>query len=197
MITIDILEAVKNRRTIHLFKTEEVPEDLLLKIFDYASWAPTHYLKQPWNVKVYQREGKKRFVEAILNSYERIGMLDNEDERKKEMMVQSIRKFLLHIPHHVLIYFPKPKDQIQYEEDYASVCAFLQNAQLVGWKFSVGMLWTITPYMHDPLFAEDIGIDNNKYKIAAVMQVGYPKTVPEPKERIPIEEKLQFITRSW
>ncbi|WP_256200751.1 hypothetical protein [Virgibacillus halodenitrificans] len=55
------------------------------------------------------------------------------------------------------------------------------------------MLWTITPYMHDPLFARDIGLGEN-VKIAAVLQVGYPKSIPRNKGRTPIEQKIKFIT---
>lgn len=197
MITIDILEAIRSRRSIHAFESKEVPNDLLLKIFNDATWAPTHYMKQPWNVKLYQREGKDRFVEAIMNSYERLGIIKNDDAVKTSKMRETVKNFLLDIPHHALIYFPTTTDAIRYEEEYASVCAFIQNAQLVGWKYKIGMLWTITPYMHDPLFAKEIGLDVDKYKIAAVLQIGYPQNIPRPKERVPIEDKLEFISHTW
>lgn len=197
VITIDILEAIQSRRSIHLFEKRDVPNDLLRTIFHYASWAPTHYMKQPWNIKMYQQAGKERFIEAIIRSYQRIGLFKNDDNEKTLKTIQSIREFLLYIPHHALIYFPKEVDPVRYEEEYAAVCAFIQNAQLVAWKYGVGMLWTITPYMHDSLFVKEVGLDNDSYKIAAVMQIGYPKKIPTAKERTPIEEKIEFITENW
>ncbi len=188
-----MLQIIKERRSIHLFKKKEVEESLLKEIFTYASWAPTHYMKEPWNIKLFQGEGKKHLVSAIIRSYQRLGMLKSSDDEKAIKSIQSIKNFLLDIPHHALIYLPIEDDPVRYEEEYAAVCAFIQNAQLAAWKFNIGVLWTITPYMHDPEFSKDIGIDFYQEKIAAVLQIGYPKKIPTPKKRTPIEDKLEII----
>jgi len=191
---IDILQAIKERRSTHSFKKEEVARNVLKEIFTYASFAPTHYMKEPWNIKLYQEDGKNAFVDAIITSYQRIGMLKKDNNSKTIKMTDSMKDFLLDIPHHALIYFKKEDAQVRYEEDYAAVCAFIQNAQLAAWSYGVGMLWTITPYMHDPGFAQDIGLDSDEMKIAAVMQIGYPEKVSRNKGRTPIEEKLEVIS---
>ena len=95
--------------------------------------------------------------------------------------------------HHAVIYFEIQQDPIRNEEEYSSVCAFIQNAQLAAWEYGVGMLWTITPYMHDTTFMKDIGLNPEKVKIAAVMQIGYPKKVPRDKGRTSIKDKLEII----
>lgn len=194
MRTIDLLQALKERRSIHQFKDEPVSNKLLTEIFTYASWAPTHYMKEPWQVKIYQSEGKHRLIDATIRSYQRLGMMKSDESEKTLKSIQSIKSFLFQIPHHALIYFQRERDPVRYEEEYAAVCAFIQNAQLAAWNHDVGMLWTITPYMHDPLFAEEVGIDSNKEKIAAVMQIGYPEKIPVSKGRTAITEKLEFIT---
>lgn len=195
MIKIDILKTIKERRTIHSFKQQEVDQTLLKKIFTYGSYAPTHYMKEPWRIKIYQGKGKQDFVEAIIQSYQRIGMIKQNNDPKTEKMIASMTTFLLDIPHHALIYFELEDDPVRYEEEYAAVCAFIQNAQLAAWEFGVGMLWTITPYMHDKEFIKGIGLDETKVKIAAVMQIGYPEKIPRDKGRSPIEEKLEFILK--
>ena len=182
------------RRSIHHFKNKNVPNDILTEVFTYGSWAPTHYMKEPWNIKVYQDDGRIAFIDAIIHSYQRLNMLKADESEKSLKTIESIKSFLLTIPHHALIYFPKEQDLVRYEEEYAAVCAFIQNAQLAAWKFGVGMLWTITPYMHDPKFVEEIGLQNDNVKIAAVMQIGYPEKIPSPKGRTAIEKKLQFIS---
>lgn len=189
----DVLRAIKERRSIHTFKQSEVPEAILTDIFTYASYAPSHYMKEPWNIKLYQEKGKVNFVNEIMKSYQRIGMLQTSDDNKTKKMIKSMKQFLLAIPHHALIYFPIEADPVRYEEEYAAVCAFIQNAQLAAWKFGVGMLWTITPYMHDQYFAEALGINSEKMKIAAVMQIGYPEKIPRNRGRTAIENKLKII----
>lgn len=151
-------------------------------------------MKEPWNIKLYQKKGKQAFIDAIIASYQRIGMLKTDDDPKTKKMIISMRDFLLAIPHHALIYFEKEEDPVRYEEEYAAVCAFIQNAQLAAWEYGVGMLWTITPYMHDDGFVEDIGLDSKRIKVAAVMQIGYPERVPRNRGRNSIEDKMEIIS---
>lgn len=191
--SIDILQTIKRRRSTFVFKQQAVNQAILKEIFTYGSYAPTHYMKEPWNIHLYQEKGKLAFVDAIITSYKRIGMLKKDNDPKTVKMIASMSDFLLEIPHHALIYFKKEEEAVRYEEDYAAVSAFIQNAQLAAWEYGVGMLWTITPYMHDPGFAADIGLDSDEVKIAAVMQIGYPKQVGQNKGRTPIEEKLKII----
>ncbi|SFD95731.1 Nitroreductase [Lentibacillus persicus] len=194
MISIDILSAIKDRRSIHNFKNDEVERVIIQEIFTYASYAPTHYMKESWQIKLYEKNGKKHFIDAIIESYQRLGMLKTRDDDKTEKMIHSMKQFLLRIPHHALIYFKKEDDPVRYEEEYASVCAFIQNAQLTAWSYGVGMLWTITPYMHDEGFTRAIGLDPSIDKIAAVLQIGYPEKIPHDKGRTPIGEKLEFLS---
>lgn len=194
MVAIFMLETIIERRSIHNFKEEEIDRQTIIDIFTYGTYAPTHYMKEPWNIKLYQQEGKTMFIDAIMQSYQHIGMITDIQSEKTQKMIQSMKNHLHSIPHHALIYFNREDDPIRYEEEYAAVSAFIQNVQLAAWEFGVGMLWTITPYMHDTRFYEAIGLEAEKVKIAAVLQFGYPKKIPRAKKRTPIENKLEFIT---
>src|SRR5690625_1711572 len=151
-------------------------------------------MKEPWNIKLYQEDGKKAFVDAIITSYQRIGMLKKDNDPKTIKMTDSMKDFLLDIPHHALIYFKKQEAPFRYEEDYAAGCDFTHTAQLAAWSIGRVMLWKITPYLHDPGFAKGLGLDSDEMKIAAVMQIGYPKKVSRNKGRTPIEDKLEVIS---
>ncbi|WP_087972622.1 nitroreductase family protein [Oceanobacillus rekensis] len=189
----DILEAIKERRSTYSFKREEVNPEVLKQIFTYGSYAPTHYMTEAWQIKLYQSQGRKAFIDAIIASYRRIGMIKDNDDPKTLRMIESMTSFLMTIPHHALIYFEKDNDPIRYEEEYASVAAFIQNAQLAAWEYGVGMLWTITAYMHDPEFMAEIGLNSDNYKVAAVLQIGYPDKLSRDKGRTPIENKMEII----
>lgn len=186
-------ELLKERRSVHSFKEENVNEEILQEIFEYASYAPTHYMTESWQVKLFQDGGKNRLAEAILKSYQRSGLIKNDGSPKTLRTMKSMSDFLLNIPHHAVIFFEKPDDPVRYDEEFASVCAFIQNAQLAAWELGVGMLWTITPYMHDPLFLEEIGLDAEKNKIAGVLQVGYPARTSRDKGRSPVGKKIEVI----
>lgn len=187
------IDIIKERRSIHTFQSKEIPMEILENIFTYASYAPTHYMKEPWEIKLYQGKGKHQLISRIIESYQRLGMIASNQDKKTLQTIQSIYRFLDDIPHHALIYFPRNENPVRYEEDYAAVSAFIQNAQLAAWEHGVGMLWTITPYMHDPLFVSSVQLNSDHDKIAAVMQIGYPKKIPLAKDRTPIHEKLEIV----
>lgn len=188
-----ILKTIIERRSAFAFKKDEVELAALKEIFAYGSYAPTHYMTESWRVKLYQRTGKKDFVASIIKSYQRSGMLGSDDSEKTLRSIQAISQFLLDIPHHALIYYHKEQSLLRNEEEYSSVAAFIQNTQLAAWAYGVGVLWTITPYMYDKIFIEEIGLDDKKHKIAAVLQIGYPRKVSQMKKRSPVERFLEVI----
>jgi len=63
----DVLEAIKGRRSIRAFKSEDVPPEIVEKLIDAARWAPSAGNIQPWEfIIVRNPEIKRRLVEAAL-----------------------------------------------------------------------------------------------------------------------------------
>ncbi|MDI9644852.1 MAG: nitroreductase family protein, partial [Candidatus Verstraetearchaeota archaeon] len=44
----DVLEAIKSRRSVRRYKEDPVPSELVERILDAARWAPTGGNIQPW-----------------------------------------------------------------------------------------------------------------------------------------------------
>lgn len=63
----DLLEAIKGRRSIRAFKNEEVSVEDVKRLVDAARWAPSAGNMQPWEFIVVRKpEIKKALVEAAL-----------------------------------------------------------------------------------------------------------------------------------
>ncbi|ELK47995.1 nitroreductase [Bacillus sp. SB49] len=191
----ELEDAILGRRSVHEYKQELVPEGVLEGIFTKASWAPTHHMKEPWNIYMYQGAGVKMYADNVLRSYERQGFFSGYKEDRQTKVREGIRDFLLRIPHHALIYMEKDPDKRKYDEDYAAVCAYIQNVQLLAWESGVGVLWTTNPYLYDSEFVRDIGLDPHIHRLVSVLQMGYPARVPKPKLRTEIGKKLSIIDR--
>ncbi|MCF3942249.1 nitroreductase family protein [Oceanobacillus alkalisoli] len=189
----NLLRTIKERRSTLSFKSEKIELSTLKEIFTYGSYAPTHYMTEAWRMKLYQGEGKEHLIQAIIESYQRSGMLPTGNSEKTLRSRASIADFLLTIPHHALIYYEIPGDPIRNEEDYSSIAAFIQNSQLAAWEYGIGMLWTITPYMHDEQFIEKIGLERDKHKVVAVLQIGYPDKTTRDKGRTSVEKWMEVI----
>lgn len=64
----DVLEAIKGRRSIRAFRASEVPNEVVDKLVDAARWAPSAGNIQSWEfIVVRNRQVKKAFAEAALN----------------------------------------------------------------------------------------------------------------------------------
>ena len=64
----DVLEAIKGRRSIRAFKSNDVSPEIVEKLLEAASWAPSAGNIQPWEFIVVRKpETKKALAEAALD----------------------------------------------------------------------------------------------------------------------------------
>ena len=64
----DVLEAIKGRRSIRAFKNRDVPAEIVEKLIDAARWAPSAGNIQPWEFIIVRKPKiKRRLVEAALD----------------------------------------------------------------------------------------------------------------------------------
>lgn len=61
----DVLEAIKTRRSIRKYEKRPVPEELLEKILEAGRWAPSASNAQPWNFIVLRDEGIRRELARV------------------------------------------------------------------------------------------------------------------------------------
>lgn len=62
----EVIEAIKTRRSIRKYKVESVPEEAVTTILDCGRWAPSAGNRQPWKfIVVRDSELKKRLGRAL------------------------------------------------------------------------------------------------------------------------------------
>ncbi|ASN05964.1 nitroreductase family protein [Virgibacillus necropolis] len=185
---------MQSRRTILDYKPDKIERHTLLELFRLASYAPNHHMKEPWMIKLYEDEARSSFGEKIVDSYIRLGLLKTLDEKKLQKARVSYDKFFRSVPHHALFYMEK-EDGGGYidDENYAAVCAFIQNFQLAAWNLGIGTMWTAKETLLDKVFIRDIGLSPDTHKLIAVVQIGYPNKVPKAKNRTSIQNAIEWI----
>ena len=66
----DIFDVIKGRRSVRSFTEKPVPEDLLEKVLESATYAPSAGNIQPWEIILVKEERtKRRLAEAALRQY--------------------------------------------------------------------------------------------------------------------------------
>src|SRR5918998_2875488 len=61
----DVLEAIRTRRTAGRFKADPIPREVIEELLEAATWAPNHHLNEPWSFFVVAGDERFRFGEAM------------------------------------------------------------------------------------------------------------------------------------
>ena len=174
---------LRGRRTIDQFIQTAVPKELVLEALEVATWAPNHYVSEPW-----------RF---ILPGEETIGQIVDLNativaEKKSPEHGEHKRRQWSEKPGWLIVTSPYNDDEVREREDYAACCTAVQNFMLYLWKAGVGTKWTSGPITRDKRFFEIIGVDRYAEFIVGMIWYGYPKITPT-QSRKGLQEVLQEL----
>lgn len=185
MSDMNVATVIKERRSIKRFKSDPIPKEVIFELLNIAAWAPNHGLREPWRFVLFMEEGREKLAEAIIHDPIKGG---------KKKSPEMIHEMIMTIPIHLLVVMQEDPRQKEWEEDYAAVCAFIQNLQLAAWEKGIGSIWKTNPYIYSPFFREKLGVKSGE-KVVGLIHTGYPEKVPEARPRTAIEEKINVIDR--
>lgn len=174
---------IKNRRTVRSFEDKEVSQKLIQDLLELSTWAPTHKMREPWRFIAFFNEGKSILKEAIMQVPKpepKPGMTPHKHGKRGP------------VPCQIVVVVSESSNLKEREEDYAATCALIQNFQLAAFEQGLGVTWVSAPFIQANEFKERLGITSDE-KVVALLNVGYPESIPEEKPRQPIEQKLKII----
>lgn len=61
----ELLELVKNRRSVRWFKPDSIPDEYIDKIIEVARWAPSGFHTQPWEFVVIKKKELRNKIADI------------------------------------------------------------------------------------------------------------------------------------
>ena len=162
----EIAEAIKKRRTIHIFSKKSVPSEVIQKSIVAANQAPCHRRTFPWrftNVGI-----KKRELLYQLQLTLKFG-----DKSIDESSLKKIREKMLN-PSHLLIATQVCTDnQVQKLEDYAACACAIQNLSLSLVADDVGCKWSTGKITKDPNTYKIAQINSSEEEIIGFIWFGY------------------------
>ncbi|MBW2172403.1 MAG: nitroreductase family protein [Deltaproteobacteria bacterium] len=66
----DAIECIKTRMSIRKFKSEPVPEEVLLEVINVAKWSPSYKNTQPWEAIILSGEKKEALSKMLIELLE-------------------------------------------------------------------------------------------------------------------------------
>ena len=160
----NVIDAIKNRRSIRDYSDAPIPRDLLNTIIEAGSWAPSGLNNQPW-----------RFVTIT-------------DATKNEALAKLTHysHIILAAPALIAVYLDT---KLMYDtvKDTQSAGACIQNMLLAAEAIGLGGVW-LGQILKNKAQVNAVLELPDTYDLMAILAFGYPKHRNQSSTRKPIEE---------
>jgi len=178
----ELYEAIRQRRSIRKFKTDPVPREVVDRVMEMATWAPSGMNLQNWFFLVITGQRKESLVEIVGKSYNYIKPVLEKVFADKPGAIKFTKKFFERLggaPVVVFAYYTPTKEKA--ETSIQSVAAAIQNLLLAAHAEGLGACWMTGP-LH---VAEEINafLGVHDKTLVAVVPLGYPDEVPPAPKR--------------
>jgi nitroreductase len=171
----DVLKAVRGRRSIRAFKSKKVTQETVEQLLNAASWAPSAGNIQPWEFIVVQKpEIKRALAEAALD-----------------------QTFIEEAPVVIVVCANKNRSSQRYgirgKTLYClqDTAASIQNILLTAYSLGLGTCW-VGAFREEK--AREILKIPQGIRPVAIIPVGYPAETPPPRNKRPISQIVHYET---
>ncbi len=192
---VELYEVMRTARTIRRFRDEPVPDDVLHRCLEAATWAPSGGNLQPWRFVVLRspetravmREGAMKALDVIETVYgfERPADDDNSPGARDRRAVYELHDRAGEVPVGVLFCF-KELRMTPPEIQGSAIFAAMENFLLAARHEGLGAVVTGWGNTADERLHEVIGIPE-AWKIACIVALGYPRGTHGQVKRKPVE----------
>lgn len=177
------IDLFRHQRAVRTFRSEPVPDDVLMGILDAATRAPSGSNTQPWRFLVIRDQAVKDALsyEYELAQAERAGRPAPSESDAREGMLA--RAPVLVVP---CVRVPGRTGAAGFQTG-ASVYPACQNLMLAARALGVGSVLTTTHRIRRAQVHALLGIPE-AYESAAIIPLGWPDRAYGPNRRGPVEE---------
>lgn len=187
----NVIEAIKTRRSKALIEDKAVPTELIEQIIEAGTYAPNHYRTEPWRFFVLSGEGRNK-LGNVFADITKEGLSDTELEENKSR-IERMKNNPLRSPVMIAVGVePSDRDNVILKEEYAAVSAAVQNMLLTAHALGLGAIWRTGAICYDPKVTEFFGL-SEQGEIAAFIYLGYSDMEPAPLQKTDAKELTKWI----
>lgn len=184
----DVLDVLKERRSIRKYKEDMPSRKELETLLEAGNWAPSDGNAQPWEFVV----AKGKYITEVCNAFyesaqKHIPKATYIPEERKKLMLEYAKDFG-GAPCHIIVTQPKVDSEFKQNEIVKACSACMQNILLQAHSMGLGTVWIDLdePYMSKVASALNIADDR---LVVGIIPVGYPAMNPPAPPRKELEVK--------
>ncbi len=180
----ELIEAIRGRRSIRRFSVDPVPVELVREVLDAANYAPSAKRGEQWRFTVLTGGAK----EAFLKTFD--AELDRFIEKNGATAAGSAKnscRIMGQAPVLVIVWNSGAHGWLTEEH---SVAAAIQNMLLRARDLGLGSLW-----IGDVYYAYEAirGYFGKKWKLSGAVSLGYPAGEGQSFKRKTVDEVAEFL----
>jgi nitroreductase len=196
-------QVIKDRRSVRKYTDEKVSEDDLRLIMESARQAPSGENAQPWRFIVVKDQGNKdflsyvgkngsgrRFTGEFLSKQMQARFTGLQDEEKKKAAFRkltsgNVSAFVSEADINILVLGKKEVWDAPFDTSAA-----IENMLLTVTSLGLGACWLVAPCIdiRDEMRMKNHFQVPDEFKIYAIISIGVPAKVANPRPRIPLNE---------
>ena len=191
------MEVINQRRSIRRYQTGDVPVQVIRKIFEAATKAPSAHNAQPWRfILITDKHIKHVLAEAMAKAWLVDLVKDGVDIKTRFSLIESSIKKFTTAPLLVLgcltlkdMNHPADSERQSVERDLAvqSLAASIQNLLLAAQSEGIGTCWHCAPIFCKSNVRKALKIPDN-VEPQALITLGFPDEAPNIPERKSLSE---------
>lgn len=187
----EVLEAIKTRRSIGKVKDKMVQKELIEKIIEAGTWAPNRYLTEPWRFFVISGEGRNKLSKVMEEIAISSGIDLESEEGKKKLEKEKNKPFRAPVIIAVAAEVTENGKALRIEE-LGAVYAAVQNMLLAAHGMGLASYWKTGKACYDFKMKEFFGL-KEKDEVVALIYLGYADMEKNPPHKRPTAELTKWI----
>jgi nitroreductase len=207
-MTMDVQEAIRTRRSVRRYKSQEVSKEIILDLLKAAGLAPTATNRQPWEFVVIHRSYLDRLDKVLSEAFaERVSSVGEDYMRKavkgisfpddeshdKVKALGHFYRTLGGAPVAIVVCVPKDEDPWIWKNNISDASAATENLILAAWDQGLGTCWLTGPLKaRAEAIASLLNIADDR-EIVAIVALGYPGHHPTMPPKHDIAKKIRWI----
>ena len=162
-----LIDFIHTRRSIRRYEKKDIPEEVLAQIFEAGRQAPSAVNKQPIHFVIVK-----------------------DNEKQKELSNGLFNRFVKDAPV-VIVGCADVNSLLTGKWAIVDATIAMQNMVIAAWTLGVGSCWLGD--FNEKKVKELLRIPN-KWKVVALVTLGYPDEQPKQKKKKPVEEMFSYNT---
>lgn len=188
----DVLEAIRTRRSIGQVTADRPTREEIETILDAATWAPTHYVTQPWRFVVIADDERVELGRVMAQSKLRRMIEEGRDVTGEE---EKLIAKALRAPVIIAVGVePAEGAKVVPIEEIEAGAAAVQNMLLAAHGIGLGAMWRTGDPAYDPEVLTHLGL-SERASLLGFVYVGYPAVSKVRESHVPFDQVTQW--RGW